>query len=151
MKAKTIIGLALLAVGLFWPQIQERIPDFTIPSKPSIEIIEPADSILKEKVSSISSEVVDEMDRLNLAVFNNVFSERVLGYPEIKAQQVNDIYTNSAKIFFGEKLKGKYKNLASQLTSLMSETLGDEDHVVSPAELQDLSNNFQALAWSFSK
>ncbi len=38
MKAKTIIGLALLAVGLFWPQIQERIPDFTIPSTPNLEL-----------------------------------------------------------------------------------------------------------------
>ena len=42
MKAKTMIGLALLAVGLFWPQIQERIPDFTIPTKPTLEIVEPS-------------------------------------------------------------------------------------------------------------
>ncbi len=150
MKAKTIIGLALLAVGLFWPQIQERIPDFTIPSNGSIDIVEPSDEI-KEKVSSISSEIADDMDRLNLAVFNNVFSERVLGYSGINAQQVNDIYTDSAKNFFGEKLKGKYSNLASGLTGLMSDTLGVEDHVVSSAESQSLSKNFQGLAWSFSK
>ena len=55
MKAKTLIGLALLAIGLFWPQIQERIPDFIIPSRPSIDIVEPSEEI-KEKVSSISSE-----------------------------------------------------------------------------------------------
>lgn len=150
MKAKTIIGLALLAVGLFWPQIQERIPDFTIPSNGSIDIVEPSDEI-KEKVSSISSEIADDMDRLNLAVFNNVFSERVLGYSGINAQQVNDIYTDSAKNFFGEKLKGKYSNLASGLTGLMSDTLGVEDHIVSSAESQSLSKNFQGLAWSFSK
>jgi len=150
MKTKAIIGLALLVIGLFWSQIQERIPDFTIPSKPSIDIMEPSEEI-KEKVSSISSEVVDDMDRLNLAVFNNVFSERVLDYSDVKAQQINDIYTDSAKIFFGQRLKGKYSNLADNLTGLMSDTLGDEDHIVTPAELQDLSSDFQGLSWSFSK
>ena len=68
MKAKTLIGLALLAIGLFWPQIQERIPDFIIPSRPSIDIVEPSEEI-KEKVSSISSEVVDKKDRLNLTEY----------------------------------------------------------------------------------
>lgn len=150
MKAKTIIGLALLAVGLFWPQIQERIPDFTIPSEPALNIAEPSEEI-KNKVSSISSEVVDDMDRFNLAVFNNVFSERVLEYSGNKAQQVNDIYTDAAKTFFGDKLKGKYSNLASGLTGLMSDTLGSEDHVVSSEESQNLSKDFQGLAWSFSR
>jgi hypothetical protein len=150
MKTKVIIGLTLLFIGLFWGQIQERIPDFTIPSRPSLDIMEPSEEI-KEKVSSISSEVVDDMDRLNLAVFNNVFSERVLSYSDAKAQQINDIYTDSAKIFFGQRLKGKYSNLADNLTGLMSETLGSEDHVVTPAELQGLSSNFQGLSWSFSK
>ena len=150
MKIKAIIGLALLFIGLFWSQIQERIPDFTIASKPSIDIVEPSEEI-KEKVSSISSEVVDEMDRFNLAVFNNVFSERVLNYSDVKAQQINDIYTDSAKIFFGQRLKGKYSNLANNLTGLMSDTLGSEDHVVTPAELQGLSSDFQGLSWSFSR
>lgn len=150
MKAKTIIGLALLAVGLFWPQIQERIPDFTIPTKPTLEIVEPSQEIVN-KVSSMSSEVVDNTDRLNLAIFNNVFSERVLKYSGVKAQQINDVYADSAKNFFGDKLKGKYANLATNLTDLMSETLGTEDHNVSPAELQDLNKNFQGLAWAFSQ
>ena len=150
MKAKTLIGLALLAIGLFWPQIQERIPDFIIPSRPSIDIVEPSEEI-KEKVSSISSEVVDKKDRLNLTVFNKVFSERVLDYSGVQAQQINDIYTISAKTFFGQKLKGKYEKLAGGLTALMSSTLGVEDHVVTPAELQDLNSNFQGLSWSFSK
>jgi hypothetical protein len=112
--------------------------------------MEPSEEI-KEKVSSVSSEVVDEMDRFNLAVFNNVFSERVLNYSDVKAQQINDIYTDSAKIFFGQRLKGKYSNLASNLTRLMSDTLGSEDHVVTPAELQGLSSDFQGLSWSFLK
>jgi hypothetical protein len=150
MKTKVIIGLTLLFIGLFWGQIQERIPDFTIPSRPSLDIMEPSEEI-KEKVSSISSEVVDDMDRLNLAVFNNVFSERVLEYSGNKAQQVNDIYTDAAKTFFGDKLKGKYSNLASGLTGLMSDTLGSEDHVVSSEESQNLSKDFQGLAWSFSR
>lgn len=150
MKAKVIIGLALLFIGLFWTQIQERIPDFTIPSRAYVDIMEPSEEI-KEKVSSVSSEVVDEMDRFNLAVFNNVFSERVLNYSDVKAQQINDIYTDSAKIFFGQRLKGKYSNLASNLTRLMSDTLGSEDHVVTPAELQGLSSDFQGLSWSFLK
>ena len=108
MRLRTIIGLAVIIIGLFWVQIQERIPDIVPDNTPSVVITidEPSQEI-KEKVSSIADLVTDEKDRLNLCIFNKVFAERVGSY-DADAQQINDVYTEAAKIFFGETLKGKY-------------------------------------------
>jgi hypothetical protein len=149
MKAKTIIGLALLAVGLFWPQIQERIPDFTIPSKPTLEIVEPSEEI-KEKVSSIAELVTDKEDRMDLAVFNMIFAKRVLNY-EAEAQDVQDIYVEAAKILFDKSLKGKYNGYGESIQDLLKDSMGDENHTLSQSEKDSLSEDFNGLAYVLSR
>ena len=78
MQIRTIIGVIVIVIGLFWVQIQEGIPDIVPDIKPAVElnIDEPSQEI-KEKVSSIASLVTDVEDRLNLCIFNMIFSERV--------------------------------------------------------------------------
>ena len=149
MKAKTIIGLALLAVGLFWPQIQERIPDFTIPTKPTLEIVEPSQEI-KEKVSSIAELVTDKEDRVNLAVFNMIFAERVLDY-DAEAQDVQDIYVLAAKILFDKSLVGKYDGYGDAIRGLLEDNMGTENHVLSQSEKESLSADFEGLAYVLSR
>ena len=149
MKAKILFGLTLIAVGLFWPQIKERIPDFTIPSKPSIDIMEPSEEI-KEKVSSAASKVTDEKDRLNLAIFNMVFSERVLSY-DVEAQAVNDVYVAAAKNAFGNSLAGKYQGYGSAIQSLFTSNMGEENHILTQLEKEGLSKDFNGLAFELSR
>lgn len=148
MKAKTIIGLALLAVGLFWPQIQERIPDFTIPSKPTLDIVEPSEEI-KEKVSSIAALVTDKKDRVDLAVFNMIFAERVSDY-NVEAQDVQDVYVLAAKFLFDKSLAGKYNGYGKGIQDLLEDSMGTENHTLSQAEKESLSKNFNGLAYSLA-
>ena len=151
MQFRTIIGLAVIVVGLFWVQIQERIPDIVPINNPAVTITinEPSQEI-KDKVSSIASLVTDEKDRLNLCIFNKVFAERVKGY-DADAQQINDVYTEAAKTFFGETLRGKYEGYGSGVTKLMSDIVGDENHTLTQQEKDKLSKVFNGLAWCLNQ
>ena len=153
MKSSTIragLGLLIILIGLFLPQIQERIPDL-IPDTPSPSIVieEPTQEI-KDKTLKVSEKVTDTKDRLELCVFNKVFSERILGY-DADVQQVNDIYTESGKILFKDSLKGKYDGYGSGVVSLISEITGNENHQLTQEEKQQISELFSGLAWNLSK
>ena len=147
---RTGLGLLIILIGLFLPQIQERIPDL-IPDNttPSIVIEEPTKEI-KDKTLKVSEKVVDDKDRLDLCVFNKVFSERILGY-DADVQQVNDIYTESGKILFKDSLKGKYDGYGAGVISLISEITGSENHKLTQQEKQKISEVFSGLAWNLSK
>ena len=147
---RTVLGLLIVLVGLFLPQIQERIPDLIPkPSAPVVDIKEPTQEI-KGKTLKVSEKVTDTKDRLDLCVFNKVFSERVLGY-DADVQQVNDIYTESGKILFKDSLKGKYDGYGSGVVSLISEITGNENHELTQKEKQQISEVFSGLAWNLSK
>jgi len=151
VRLRTIIGLAVIVVGIFWVQIQEGIPDI-VPNDniPVVITIDEPSQEIKEKVSSIADLVTDEKDRLNLCIFNKIFAERVKDY-EADAQQINDVYTEAAKCFFGETLRGKYEGYGSKVTKLMSDILGNENHTITQKEKDELSNVFNGLAWSLNK
>jgi hypothetical protein len=130
---RAIIGLAFVLIGLFLPQIQERIPDILVkPNTPSavIQIAEPNQQII-DKVSSVASLVTDDMDRVRLA----------------DSQQLNDVYTEAARNVFGNSMKGKYPGYASGITSLLKNIMGTQNHELSELEKQQLSNYFRGLAW----
>ena len=147
---RTVLGLLIVLVGLFLPQIQERIPDLIPkPSAPVVDIKEPTQEI-KGKTLKVSEKVTDTKDRLDLCVFNKVFSERVLGY-DADVQQVNDIYTESGKILFKDSLKGKYDGYGAGVVSLISEITGNENHQLTQEEKQQISEVFSGLAWNLSK
>jgi len=149
-KIRTVLGLLIVLVGLFLPQIQERIPDLIPkPSAPVVDIKEPTQEI-KDKTLKVSEKVTDTKDRLDLCVFNKVFSERVLGY-DADVQQVNDIYTESGKILFKDSLKGKYDGYGAGVVSLISEITGNENHQLTQEEKQQISEVFSGLAWNLSK
>ncbi len=147
---RTALGLFIVLVGLFLPQIQERIPDLKPrPPVPSVEIKEPTEAI-KQKTLKVAEKVTDSKDRLDLCVFNKVFSERVLEY-NANVQQVNDIYTESGKILFTDSLKGKYDGYGSGVISLIVEITGSENHELTQSERQQISDVFSGLAWNLSK
>lgn len=149
---RTVIGVVIILIGLFWPQIVERIPEITPTPEPNnpavIEISEPTPSVL-EKVSSLASLVTDEDDRLNLAIFNKIFSDRVTKYSG-DTQQINDVYVAAAKYVFADSLKGKYLGYSSGLTELMRQIMGEENHELTEEEKLMLQEYFSALAWSFA-
>tara|TARA_R100001463_G_scaffold46752_1_gene95342 strand:- start:394 stop:861 length:468 start_codon:yes stop_codon:yes gene_type:complete len=147
---RTVLGLLIILIGLFLPQIQERIPDLIPnPVGPAVEIQEPTQEI-KEKTLKVAELVTDSKDRLDLCIFNKTFSERVLGY-DADVQQVNDIYTESGKILFKDSLKGKYDGYGSGVVSLISDITGSENHQLTQGEKRQISEVFSGLAWNLSK
>jgi len=144
---KALIGLAFVLIGLFLPQIQERIPDILVKPEPApiIQIAQPDKKII-DKVSSIAALVTDDMDRVKLAIFNDIFSNRILDY-DADSQQINDVYTEAARNIFGTSMRGKYQGYADGITKLFKEVLGNQNHQVSDVEKGQLSVYFRGLAW----
>lgn len=144
---RVAIGLALVFLGLFWPQIQERIPDLLPKPKPAYVVVEPESDEIKQKASSVASLVTDNDSRLLLAVFNQTFAERVIEY-EADAQQINDLYVEAARNVFGDSMRGKFEGYSEGLTALLKDILGTENHTVTEEEKAQLNQVFSGLAWA---
>ena len=89
---RTALGLLIVLVGLFLPQIQDRIPDLKPrPPAPSVEIKEPTEAI-KQKTLKVAEKVTDSKDRLELCVFNKsgwVANNMLATSPAAKAITLN--------------------------------------------------------------
>lgn len=144
-KASLIVGLIILLLS----SNNNLLDSVNIPPK-EVEVIdltitEPSEDISKS-VSIISDIVKEEEDRINIAVFNKVFADRVTGY-EVNQQQLNDIYVLSAKNFFGGSIKDKYDSLDVFLKGVISDVTGDDVHVLSENEKSELSDMFYGISW----
>jgi hypothetical protein len=144
---RVILGLVVIVVGLSWGN-WEWSP-IVIPSNPTVEldIPKPSSSTLK-KVSVISELVTEQDDQVSLAVFNKVFAERVTSY-DATSQQVNDIYTQTARKTFDTSLRGKYNGYSSALTDLFKSIMGERDGKLTTEQKEELSRDFSGLAYSF--
>ena len=146
----------VVALGLLWFVFYGSIPSSIdiinpIPSKVDevaevIKVEKPSEDILL-KVKPIAIIVTDIEDRAKLALFNYEFATRVEKY-ETDAQQINDVYTKAAGLFFEESLKGKYANLADQVKQLFVSILSDENHTLTTEEKQKLKELFSGLSWA---
>ena len=146
-KTRAILGLGLILVGLFYNKISEIIvlpdpePDVTI-----VEIDKPNEDII-DATKPVADLVIDKEDRLSLCIFNKIFAERIVGYFNIEAQEVNDLYVQAATNHFGTTLKGKYNGYSTGLTALFKEDIGTQAHTLSDEEKAELSTTFLGLAW----
>ncbi|MHA2401515.1 MAG: hypothetical protein ACXADH_00870 [Candidatus Kariarchaeaceae archaeon] len=148
-KTRAILGLVCVLLGLFWNDIKERIPDFIPEPTPQVVINNPGDDIV-DQVKPIADLVTDEDDRVKLAIFNDIFSQRCIAW-KADAQQYNDIYSLAGKNVFGDSMRGKHEGYGEGLNELMKSTLGVENHEVTDKEKQKLSQDFQGLAYSLSQ
>ena len=111
-----------------------------------IDVEKPSDDILS-KVRPVASLVTSVEDKAKIALFNHEFASRVDRYI-VDCQQLNDLYTNASKKFFGDSIKGKYPLLSSKLVELFESVLTDENHVISTEEKDSISKLFNGLAWA---
>ena len=144
---RLVLGALCVIMGLFWPNIKEVISNIDIGPDPSpVIVIDMPDEDVLNKVSPLAELVTDEEDQIRLAIFNNVFSDRVEGY-DADAQQINDVYVESARNVFGESLRGKYDGYGDGINKLLESNLGTENHAVTPKEKTGLSQDFKGLAY----
>ena len=144
MSFRLLIGVVLVLVGVFWEDIKNSIPE--IPDKKlGITIEKPQDSLV-EQWTEVCKSVKDPVDRVKLCVFNKTFADRVVGY-DADAQQINDVYVLAAKEVFGDSIKGKYDKLGPAAQESMVSILGEENHIITESEKQNLNKAFLAFAW----
>lgn len=142
-----VVGLLILLFALFptsitIPNINPIIPQPNI----NLDIEKPSDDILN-RVKQITNYITNKEDKINLAVFNYVFSKRLMTY-KTDSQKINDLYVLAGEDFFKGSLKGKYEKLSSDIKSIFMDILGDKNHMLSEEEKLSLKNNFSGLAWS---
>lgn len=148
MNIRTIVGILVLLTGLFWPQIEKTLIKLVVSKPDIIKVDKPSEEVVN-KISSTADVVTDSKDRMYLAVFNYVFSDRVSRY-EASSQQINDVYVKAAKNRFGASMKGKYSGLSDGIEGMFKSILGDENHSVSKEEKEALKTHFSALAWKLN-
>ena len=144
---KKIIAALLIAYGIFGLDFLKYIP---VPTPPEPVVILNVDKPSQEVIDSIkglSSLVTDPADRAKIAIFNYEFATKVKGY-DTNLQQVNDVYTLAGKTFFKEQLVGKYDGLGDGITKLISDLVSDDNHDLTQAEKDKISEHFMGLAWS---
>ena len=144
---RKILIIALLFYAVFGNSL---LPSGNVtPVTPPTTIIDmekPSDDILKS-VSAFSDVITDPSDRTRIALFNYEFASRVNNWDNINNQQINDVYTKAGNDFFRETLVDKYDSLAEMIISLMQNTIGDDVHILTDKEKDDIQKRFSALAW----
>ena len=127
-KSKTIqsgVGVAIILVGLFLPQIKENVPSIISPGpsvREALAITEPTE-LGRAKGLALDGIVTDDKDKAQLSVFTFEFKERVPSY-EGNSEQVTAVVRDAAEETFGKTLKPKYNG---QIGTLLRADL-DEIH-----------------------
>lgn len=146
---KNAIAVLLIMYGIFGNSLfynpDKPTPPSPTPSVAILNIDKPTEAVLA-KVQKFSNLIEDPTDRAKLAIFNHQFATRVVAY-DTSLQQLNDVYVLAGKNFFKDSIHGKYKALPDMIISLIQDTTTDENHVLTSAEKNQISENFMGVAW----
>lgn len=148
-KKKSLIALLLLVFGVFGSDLNvlKYIP-FPTPEPPAAKILNietPSEEVI-EKVNKFSDIITDPDDRAKIAIFNYEFAQRCLEY-KATSQNINDVYSLAGKTFFKDDLVNKYDNLAEEIVNLLKECVGEDDHIITQEEKNNLHKYFMGVAW----
>ena len=146
-KAILFLGIILMFVGAFGKTALKNLP-VTINEVEVIDlgVLKPSTDV-SNSVSVISEIVTDSQDRLNIAIFNKVFAQRILTWDSVTQQMVNDVYVTAAKSFFGDSLKDKYEGLDEFLVKTLEVVVGDDIHTLTTTERREISDLFYGISW----
>jgi hypothetical protein len=139
---KNSIAICLILFGLILAVEQRNRPS---DHKIDLNIDKPTDEVLV-LVEPIANLISDPTDRAKLAIFNQEFAQRILSYTASN-QQTNDVYVLAASHFFKDSINDKYANLDTELVKLLESSIGNENHVLSDSEKEDIAKKFTGLSW----
>jgi hypothetical protein len=144
---RKIVIIALLFYSVFGNSLLSNV-DVTPVTPPTtiIDMDKPDDKTI-ESVSAFSDVITDPTDRTKIALFNYEFASRINSWENINNQQMNDVYTKAGNNFFKNTLVDKYNSLAEMIISLMQNCVGDDAHILTDKEKDDIQKHFSALAW----
>lgn len=146
------LGLAVVVLGLFWPQIETYIKNRmtnSVDYNTILELKKPSDDDYKS-VSAIKKVMTgpdQKEDREKMAVFHNELAKRSANYPEYTTNQFEGLYYDASKEFFEGKINGKYQNLGDEIYNLILATLGENEGIVSKEESEKLAEKMRAMSY----
>lgn len=147
----SLIGILLIVVALIPNNIIPNIKPIPKPEPAiNLEINEPTQDILLT-VNPINELITNKDDKIKVAVFNYVFSKRINSYNNIDVQKMNDVYVYAAEAFFGNSIKGKYKDLDNKIKTLFVNIVGEDNHILTENEKVLIKNVFSGLSWRLIK
>ncbi len=148
-KKKSLIALFLLVFGVFGSDIDiSKYMPFIKPEPPAAKILNidlPSEDTI-QRVNKFSNIITDPDDRAKIAIFNYEFAQRCLEY-KATSQNVNDIYSLAGKAFFKDDLVDKYNNLAEEIVSLLKMCIGEDNHIITEEEKNNIHKYFMGVAW----
>lgn len=147
LNTKNLVAIALILFGALLAVSQNIKP---VNNEIAILNIEKPTQEVIEIVKPIADLISDPTDRAKLAIFNQDFANRIIGY-ETDNQKTNDVYVLAASIFFKDDLRDKYRDLDSSLVKLLESSIGSDNHVLNKDEKLDIHNKFMGLAWALTQ
>lgn len=144
LKNLIAIGLILFGVLLAIPKISPT-PVIDDEEIVILDIKEPSQEIIA-LVKPIKDLVTDPTDRAKLAIFNQDFAKRIKTY-STDNQKTNDVYVLAASYFFKDSIRDKYDGLDAAIIDLLKSSIGDDNHILTESEKEDIANKFLGLAW----
>lgn len=151
------IGVVLIAIGIFKPDLSRLIPNGGNPviDNPVVEIEEPTDPKLKELALVVSQILknggndskIDGMKLSKLysdiAMIISLDDENTIVKTTSEIREVNSV----AGTLMNLQLRGKYQNLPQTAKSLIVAVLGDDVAVLNEDNRQKAVDAFKALSW----
>jgi len=150
-----VIGLILIIIGGFGNNLSLDGLGDLLKNVVNVEVVdvgvdEPSEKV-SELVSPIKAIVTDKDDRIDIAVFHKVLGDRMLKYQDMNTQELNDLYVEYARGFFGDSLNDKYVGLDQLILSVLKSQTGDELAMLGVKERGLLAELFYGIAWHLQK
>jgi hypothetical protein len=158
-STKFSIGLILIAAGLFWPRIKDRIniespKQGTTTVNVVFEKVAVPTPALQSLTANIGTLVVGEdagVDKIRLAQFYAQLSHVVRNEPGFiqNTGQFREYNAMAGQInFAGLSLKDKYPGLGDAIDSAIATAIGLENISLDQNKRNDLANVLAAISWS---
>jgi hypothetical protein len=142
-----LFGLIIVLYGVFGKTISENLSIVNEIEVVDLYIDEPSETILND-TKAISGIITEKEDRLAFAVFNKVCSNRMQKWPNITQQDLNDVYVEAAKKYFGNSIDNKYEGLGSFIESKFESVTGEDIHTLTKTEIEEISQILLGVSWN---
>ncbi len=153
MNKRTVAGLFLVGIGLFWPSIESLILKNNnvtrVDYNKMLNLKQPNEKVYNElkDIKDIVSGPSEEIDRELIAIFNNEMAKRLSKYENINTLAFENYYADAGKNFYQGRISNKYNELGNKMYQVILSTLGDNEVIITKEEMENLSEKMRAMSW----
>jgi len=154
-KVLLLVGVVLLGIGFFKPDLPSIIPSIGKPNTvvSVIEVAEPTDPDLREKALKITEILSGPNSKQDAAKLSQLWDDLA---SLIAMDAENEIIKTTAEIreansvsgqLMNLKLKNQYEGLAETAKSILVDSIGDDNIIINEDIRNKAADAFRALSW----